>query len=202
MSDSPAEIAERAAFCLREAAAALAAAASPECAGSIAAIARALADALRAGRKVLVCGNGGSAAQSQHVAAELVVRLSSRRDRGALRVIALTTDTSILTACANDFSFDEVFARQVEALADPGDVVVGVSTSGNSRNVVRAFEAAAKRGAKTVLFTGRAGGELSSLADLAFFAPSGDTPRIQEVHLATCHAVCAIVEDLLFGPVP
>lgn len=176
------------------------AAESEDCVAAIAAIARALAGAIRAGGKVLLCGNGGSAADAQHVATELVVRLSAARTRRALPAIALTTDTSLLTACANDFSFDDVFARQVEALAAPGDVVVGISTSGNSANVLRAFEAAARKGARRVLFSGGDGGRLKAAADLVFLSPARDTSRIQEVHLAAYHAACFLVEELLFPP--
>jgi D-sedoheptulose 7-phosphate isomerase len=175
------------------------AAASDGCAAALAAIARAMASALAAGRKILICGNGGSAADSQHMATELVVRLTAERARRALPAIALSTDTSLLTACSNDFSFDEVFARQVEALGERGDVLLGISTSGGSRNVIRAFEVAAARGLVRVLFTGGTGGRLLPLADHAFVAPAGDTSRIQECHQAGYHAVCFLVEELLFG---
>ncbi len=185
---------------LRESAAAVRRAAdSEECAAAIDAIGRAIAGAIAAGRKVLVCGNGGSAADAQHIAAELVVRLSADRPRRALAAVALSTDTSILTAAANDLGFDEIFARQVEALGEPGDVLWGISTSGNSRNVVRAFEAAAARGLSRVLFTGGDGGRLRALADLALVAPARETGHIQEVHRAAYHATCALVEELLFG---
>lgn len=172
---------------------------SQACVAAIEGIAGAVASALGAGKKVLVCGNGGSAADAQAIAAELVVRLTAERNRRALAAIALTTDSSILTACSNDYSFDEVFARQIEALGAPGDVLWGISTSGNSRNVVRAFEVAAERGLRRVLFTGGDGGRLCALAELAFIAPARDTSRIQEVHQAAYHAACFLIEELLFG---
>jgi len=174
------------------------AARSEGCIASLQAIAEAVARALAGGKKVLLCGNGGSAADAQHVATELVVRLSGERPaRRALPAIALTTDTSLLTACANDLGFPEVFARQVQALGRPGDVLIGISTSGNSANVVRAFEAAGPFAIVKVLFTGGTGGRLLGLSDLAFVAPTADTQHIQEVHLAAYHAVCALVEDRL-----
>jgi D-sedoheptulose 7-phosphate isomerase len=173
--------------------------ASEPCLAAIAATARAVAAALAGGKKVLLCGNGGSAADSQHVATELVVRLRADRPRRALPAIALSTDTSLLTACSNDFSFDEVFARQVEALGAPGDVLWGISTSGNSPNVVRAFEVAREKGLVRVLFSGGSGGKLAALADVAYLAPAADTSRIQELHAAGYHAACFLVEEILFG---
>ncbi len=178
------------------------AAESDPCVIALVEIATAVADAIGAGRKVLVCGNGGSAADSQHIATELVVRLQAARSRRPLPAIALTTDTSLITACSNDFDFDEIFARQVEALGARGDVLIGISTSGNSKNVVRAFETAAERGVRRIFFGGGTGGKLAQLADLAFIAPEADTSHIQEVHLASYHAVLFLVEDLLFGPLP
>ena len=155
-------------------------------------IARRIAGVLRGGGKLLLCGNGGSAADAQHVAAEFVGRY--RKNRIPLPALALTTDTSILTAVGNDFDFADVFARQVEALARPGDLVVGISTSGKSPNVLKAVETARRRGVATLAFT-RAGGEpLVSLADLAFAAPSTDTPRVQEAHLLAWHIVCDLLE--------
>jgi D-sedoheptulose 7-phosphate isomerase len=156
------------------------------------AIAKRIAEVLRGGGKLLLCGNGGSAADAQHVAAEFVGRY--RKNRIPLPAIALTTDTSILTAVGNDFDFADVFARQVEALAQPGDLVVGISTSGKSPNVLKAIEAARRKGAGTLAFT-RAGGEpLASLADLTFAAPSTDTPRVQEAHLLAWHIICDLLE--------
>jgi D-sedoheptulose 7-phosphate isomerase len=177
------------------------AAESDACVIALVEIATAIADALRAGGKVLICGNGGSAADSQHIATELIVRLQAARPRRPLPAIALTTDTSILTACSNDFSFDDVFSRQVEALGQKGDVFIGISTSGNSPNVVRAFEAAAERGMRRVFFGGGKGGKCVALADLAFLAPGTDTSHIQEVQLQAYHAMLFLVEELLFGAI-
>jgi D-sedoheptulose 7-phosphate isomerase len=146
----------------------------------------------RMGGKILWCGNGGSAADAQHLAAEFMVRF--RHDRRSIPSIALTTDTSILTAASNDYGYEHIFRRQVEALAAKGDVVVGISTSGNSRNVYLALEAARKIGAVTVAFTGVGGGKLASRADFLFAVPSTDTARIQEAHILAGHVLCEIVE--------
>ncbi|HVU01480.1 MAG TPA: SIS domain-containing protein [Polyangiaceae bacterium] len=151
--------------------------------------------ALRGGRKILFCGNGGSAADAQHVAAELVGRFKLERDPWP--AIALSTDTSILTAVSNDWEFEDVFARQVRALARPGDVVVGISTSGKSPNIIRALSDAKKKGATTVAFVGSQGGPIADIADVAFKAPSSATPRIQEIHILAWHAVCEVVEETL-----
>lgn len=175
-----------------------AAAESPSHLAALSAIACAFADTIEGGGKVLLCGNGGSAADAQHVATEFVVRLSARRERRALAAIALTTDTSLLTACANDYDFEQIFARQVEALGRPGDVLVGISTSGNSGNVIAAFAAAKACGMRTALFTGGDGGKLLPLSDLAFVSPSNVTGHIQETHLAAYHAVCELMEVILF----
>ena len=156
------------------------------------AIALAMTATLRAGGKILWCGNGGSAGDSQHLAAEVVGRF--RRARQGLASIALTTDTSILTAVANDYGFDVVFSRQVEALGNPGDLLVGVSTSGNSRNVIAALEAARPRGLVTVAFTGAGGGKLAALADHLFAVASRDTARIQEAHILAGHMLCDWIE--------
>ena len=156
------------------------------------AIARVIASALRGGGKILWCGNGGSAADSQHMAAEIVGRF--RRERRGLPGIALTTDTSILTAVANDYGFDMVFARQVEALGVPGDVLVGISTSGNSRNVMAALEAARSLGLVTVAFTGAGGGKMAALADHLLAVDSCDTARIQEAHALAGHMICDWIE--------
>jgi D-inositol-3-phosphate glycosyltransferase len=155
-----------------------------------------LVGAIRSGGKVLVCGNGGSAAESQHLVAELVGRFR-REDRPALPAISLTTDTSVLTAWANDASFEEVFARQVEALGRPGDVLVGMSTSGNSPNVLRAFEAARHRGIRCVAMLGGDGGRLRALADVAVVVPAADGQRTQEVHLLLVHVISELVEERL-----
>jgi D-sedoheptulose 7-phosphate isomerase len=169
-----------------------------ESTGILLEVATAFAETLRGGGKILFCGNGGSAADAQHVAAELVGRFAIEREPWP--AIALTTDTSILTAVGNDWDFRDVFARQVRALARPGDLVVGISTSGKSPNVVRALEAARERGAFTIAFVGRNGGPIANAADLAFRAPDAATPRVQELHILAWHAVCEIVEAALAAP--
>lgn len=147
---------------------------------------------LQRGNKILLMGNGGSAADSQHIAAEIVGRY--KRERRGLPAIALTTDTSILTAVGNDYGFEYVFSRQVEALCDPQDVVVGISTSGNSGNVVKAIEVAKEIGAITVLFSGGSGGKLAEMCDYSLVMPSKETARIQEAHLFIAHSVCEIMD--------
>ncbi|MTJ80959.1 MAG: D-sedoheptulose 7-phosphate isomerase [Telmatospirillum sp.] len=144
------------------------------------------------GGKILFCGNGGSAADAQHLATEIVVRY--KVNRRALPSIALTTDTSILTAAANDFSFDEVFSRQVEALARPGDVVIAISTSGKSPNILKALEAARTAGATAAGFSGRDGGAMVGLADPLLIVPSNVTARIQEMHILIGHMLCDAIE--------
>ena len=156
-----------------------------------------LAKAFRAGNKLLVMGNGGSAADAQHLAAEIVGRF--KMERRGLPAIALTTDSSILTAVGNDYGFDAVFTRQVEALAGPGDVVIGISTSGTSRNVKAALELARTRGCCTVGLLGRDGGTIAGLVDLPLVVPSCETPRIQEGHITIIHIVCDLLEQELFG---
>ncbi len=147
-------------------------------------------------KKVILFGNGGSAADAQHIAGELVNKLSF--ERKALPAIALTTDTSVLTSIANDYDYSKVFARQVEALAEDGDVVIGISTSGNSASVLEGMRAARKK-AYTVGFAGMGGGELSHVVDIALRVPSEDTPRIQEAHIAILHIICYLIEKELFG---
>ncbi len=151
--------------------------------------------AVHDGKKILWCGNGGSAADSQHLAAELVGRFL--KERRALPSIALTTDTSILTAIGNDYGYDLVFRRQVEALCVPGDVLVGISTSGNSKNVLLALEAARMIGAHTVAFTGKNGGPMAKAASLTLQIPSTETPRIQEAHILCGHMLCDYIEQNL-----
>jgi D-sedoheptulose 7-phosphate isomerase len=155
-------------------------------------IAKQVISCFERGNKLLLFGNGGSASQAQHFAAELVNKLVSYRK--ALPAIALTTDTSILTSIGNDLDFSEIFSRQVEALGKEGDVVWGISTSGNSPNVIKAFNVAKKAGLLTICFTGEEGSELSSIADIFLNVPSKNTVRIQEVHLCSGHAVCELVE--------
>jgi D-sedoheptulose 7-phosphate isomerase len=159
---------------------------------------RITADAMKQGRKLLVCGNGGSAADAQHLVAEFVSRLTV--DRPALRAIALTTDTSILTAVGNDYSYDNVFERQVEALGLPGDVLLAISTSGNSKNCIKALKLARTLGIHTIAYTGNKGGLMASLADINVIIPSSTTMNIQESHLALEHIYCMIVERFYFGP--
>jgi D-sedoheptulose 7-phosphate isomerase len=155
------------------------------------------AKAMSAGRKLLVAGNGGSAADAQHLVAEFVVRLTVHRP--ALRAVALTVDTSILTACGNDYSFDHVFERQVEALGQPGDVFLAISTSGNSKNLLLALATARKLGMATIGFTGNGGGAMKELCDFNVIIPSSTTMNIQESHLALEHIFCMTVERFTFG---
>jgi D-sedoheptulose 7-phosphate isomerase len=161
----------------------------------IAALAGRMAETLTAGGTIYWTGNGGSAADAQHLAGELVAQL--RRKRKALASVALTTNTSLLTSIANDDSYEEVFARQVEALLHSNDMLIALSTSGNSRSVVRAVEQANARDAVTVAWTGETGGALAKVAKLCLCVPSRDTQRIQESHITIGHIVCGLVEDLL-----
>ncbi|MHB0976074.1 MAG: D-sedoheptulose-7-phosphate isomerase [Candidatus Aquicultorales bacterium] len=163
----------------------------------IADVASLIIEAYRAGGKVLFMGNGGSAADAQHLACELVSKFGF--DREALPAIALNVNSSLVTAIGNDYGFDNIFARQVEAWARTGDVVVGISTSGNSANIVRALKKAVEMGASTVGFTGQSGGEVADVADVCLKVPSGSTPRIQEAHIVAGHIVCSLVEEGLFG---
>jgi D-sedoheptulose 7-phosphate isomerase len=167
------------------------------CSDDIAGAADVISRSLRDGGKVLFCGNGGSAGDAQHLATEFVSTLTLDRRRPAIPAIALTTDTSLLTAVANDFGFEEIFARQVEAVGRAGDVLVGISTSGDSRNVVRAFEQAASLGVSRVSLTGRRGGALAPAADLAIRVPSDETSHIQELHIAIGQLIAFLVEDEL-----
>ncbi len=164
----------------------------------VAAIVAAIVGAFRNGKKVLWCGNGGSAADAQHLAAEFSGRFL--RERGGLPSEALSVNTSALTAIANDFGYDAVFERQVEAFVQPGDVVVGITTSGKSPNVVRALEAANRLGATTVAFSGNGGGPLADIADLVLLGPHGYSAIVQEVHITMGHIICDLVEqELLFA---
>lgn len=150
-------------------------------------------EALKSGNKVLFCGNGGSAADAQHLAAELIGRF--QKERRSLASVALTTDTSILTAVANDYGYDEVFARQVEGLGRSGDVLIGISTSGNSANVVKAALKARDTEMHTIAFTGEGGGKLKDICDITFAVPSKVTARIQEMHIMVGHIICELVEE-------
>lgn len=165
--------------------------------GTLEKIGQAIVDAYRNDRKVLVFGNGGSAADAQHFAAELVCRF--QKNRAALPALALTANIANLTAIGNDFNFDDIFSRQLEAFCRPGDVVIAISTSGNSPNVLKALEEARRKKAITVGFTGGTGGKMNDKLDISFCAPSTVTARIQECHLLAIHILCSLVEDALFG---
>ncbi|HMY11684.1 MAG TPA: D-sedoheptulose 7-phosphate isomerase, partial [Turneriella sp.] len=152
--------------------------------------------AYRAGKKTLIAGNGGSAADAQHIAAEFVSRFYF--DRPALASIALTTDTSALTAIGNDYGYELLFSRQIEANGSSGDIYIAISTSGNSKNVLKSLESAKKLGIKTVGLTGRSGGKMKDMVDYCICVPSDETPRIQETHILIGHILCAAVEKELF----
>jgi D-sedoheptulose 7-phosphate isomerase len=156
-------------------------------------------NALNQKKKLLFCGNGGSAADSQHIATEFVIRMNPAIKRPGIPAIALTTDTSLLTAGANDFGYDNVFAREVEALGNAGDVLVGISTSGKSESVNNAFRSAKSKGMATIAFLGKDGGASKNLVDLAIVIPSDDTQRIQEGHITVGHIICALVEREMYG---
>jgi D-sedoheptulose 7-phosphate isomerase len=158
-----------------------------------------LAEAFRNGNKLLLCGNGGSAADCQHIAAELVIRLSHKINRPALPAVALTTDTSNLTAGGNDIGFENVFARSVEGLGRTGDILITISTSGNSPNLLKAVEKAKSIGIKTIGFLGGSGGKLKSLVDLPIIIPSSNVQRIQEGHITIAHIICELVEEELYA---
>lgn len=168
---------------------------SRECLGDIAEAATTIGAALKDGRKVVFFGNGGSAADAQHIAAELVGKFKKKRP--ALSAWALTTNTSVLTAIGNDFGFDEIFSRQVEGTLRAGDVAIGISTSGRSPNVIKGIEEARRVGAKTIALTGSGGGRLAPLCDHKVIVPSDDTQRIQECHIMIGHIVCELVEDMI-----
>jgi D-sedoheptulose 7-phosphate isomerase len=163
----------------------------------IARIAEEMIRAYRRGNKLVWFGNGGSAADAQHLSCELTSKFYLKRK--ALESLALTTNTSVLTAIANDYDFDEIFARQVEAVVKPGDIVIGISTSGNSQNVIRGIEEAKRQGATTVALTGASGGKIKDNVDFLVAVPSAETPRIQESHIMIGHILCYLVEKGLFG---
>ena len=150
-------------------------------------------DTLKNGGKILLCGNGGSAADAQHIAAELVGRYKT--DRKGLSAIALTTDSSALTSIANDFGYLDVFNRQVEALANKGDLVIGISTSGRSNNIINALQLASKLKCKTIGFSGQDGKEMKEICDITIEIPSNDTPRIQEMHIVIGHTICHLIDQ-------
>jgi D-sedoheptulose 7-phosphate isomerase len=154
--------------------------------------------ALERGNKVLLCGNGGSAADAQHLAGELVSRFMF--DRPGLPAFALTTDSSVMTAIGNDYGYEHVFARQVAAVGVKGDVLIAMSTSGRSPNILAALRTAREKGLATIGFTGRAGGDMPSLCDVVYHAPAEETPKIQEGHIVVGHIVCGVIERALFAP--
>lgn len=156
-------------------------------------------DAFKNGKKLLLIGNGGSAADCQHIATEFVVRLSHTLQRPALPAIALTTDTSNLTAGGNDIGFENIFARNLEGLGNEGDVLLAISTSGNSVNIIKAVDKAEKKNIKVIGFLGGSGGKLKSLVDLSVIIPSSNTQRIQEGHITVAHIICELVENELYG---
>ncbi len=164
---------------------------------AIEAVAKACVSVYKNGKKTLLAGNGGSAADAQHIAAELVGRYGF--DRPSIPSIALTTDTSNLTAIGNDYGYDKVFSRQLEGMAVKGDLFIGISTSGNSQNVINAFESAKAKGVTTVALVGRDGGTMAQMADFAIIVPSNATPRIQESHILIGHILCDIIEKEMFG---
>lgn len=169
-----------------------------ECSEDILAAADLLSDAFRKGNKLLLCGNGGSAADCQHIAAEFMIRLSHHINRPALPAIALTTDTSNLTAGGNDIGFENIFARLIEGLGNEGDVLLAISTSGNSPNIIKAVEKAKSRKMKVIGFLGGTGGKLKEMVDLPLVIPSANTQRIQEGHITVAHIVCELVESGLY----
>ena len=160
-------------------------------------IAGVMARALLTGRKILLCGNGGSAADSQHIAAEFIGRF--KRERQSFPALALTTDTSILTAIGNDYAYEQIFSRQVEGLGEKGDLLIGLSTSGNSKNILEAVKAAGGKGITSVGFTGNRGGALKDITDLCFLAQSSETSHIQEVHITALHALSEVAETLVLS---
>lgn len=172
------------------------------CTADITRAAQILIETLNAGGKIMLCGNGGSAADCQHISAEFTSVLSQDFVRPGLAAIAMTTDTSFITANANDFGFEGIFERQVQALGREGDCVIGISTSGNSKNVLCALKYARERNIKTIALTGGSGGQMADIADVAVKVPSADTQHIQESHIAIGHILCALVEFGLFNHHP
>lgn len=170
------------------------------CGTAVSQAAEAVRRCFEAGGKLLICGNGGSAADSQHIAAEFVNRFLL--DRPPLAAVALTTDTSILTACGNDFGFHQIFEKQVQALGRKGDVLLAISTSGSSKNVILALEAARRAGMVCIGMTGSSGGGMAQLCDILIKAASSHTPRIQETHIFLAHMICQMVESAIFKDGP
>jgi D-sedoheptulose 7-phosphate isomerase len=159
-------------------------------------VANIIASSLKKGGKLILFGNGGSAADAQHIAAEFVGRF--KLERQGLAAISFTTNTSVITSIANDYGYEEIFSRQLEGLAGENDVVIGISTSGNARNVITGLLEAKKIGLKTIAFTGSGGGEMTAIADISLLVPSDNTPRIQEAHILIGHIICELVEETLF----
>ncbi len=157
---------------------------------------RLIAEAFNDGKKLLLFGNGGSATDASHIAAEFVNRF--KKERPGLPAIALNTDMAIITSIANDYDYSEIFARQLKSLSEEGDVIIAISTSGNSGNVLKAMEVAKRRKLRSIVFTGAKGEKLASKADYAFIVPSDNTPRIQETHITLGHVLCQMVEEILF----
>ena len=170
-----------------------------ECSEDILSAVKIISDSYKKGKKLLLCGNGGSAADCQHIATEFMIRLSHHINRPALPAIALTTDSSNLTAGGNDIGFENIFARSIEGLGNEGDVLITISTSGNSSNLLKAVEQAKNKGLKVIGFLGGNGGKLKALVDLPIIIPSSNTQRIQEGHTTTGHIICELVEDDLYG---
>lgn len=169
------------------------------CGKDITKAAELLTDCFRDGKKVLLCGNGGSAADAQHIATEFVIRLRPEQTRPALPAVALTTDTSYLTAGSNDLGYENVFLRAVEALGNSGDILIAISTSGNSPNIINAVKLANERGLITIGLLGEGGGKTLPHCHHAIRIPSGDTQRIQEGHITAAHIICQLVEEKMFG---
>ena len=169
-----------------------------ECSKDIERIGRVLAEAVKSGNKIMFCGNGGSAADAQHLAAELVVRLRPNVNRKALPGLALTVDPSIITAGGNDYGFNSIFERGVEAYGKKGDVLIGISTSGNSQNVLQAMEKAKEIGVKSIGLLGKSGGKIKTISDDALIVPSETTARIQESHILVGHIWCEMIEEIVF----
>ncbi len=159
-------------------------------------VSKLIAEAFNEGKKLILFGNGGSACDASHMAAEFVNRF--KRERPGLPAICLNTDMAVLTSIANDYDFSEIFARQLKTLAEKGDIAIAISTSGNSRNVLKAVEVAKKKGIKVISFTGLKGDKLAKRSDIAFIVPSENTPRIQETHITLAHVLCQMVEEILF----
>lgn len=170
-----------------------------ECSDDILEAAAMVSSSISQGNKILLCGNGGSAADCQHIAAEFMIRLSHKLQRPAIPAIALTTDTSNLTAGGNDIGFENVFARLVEGLGREGDILLAISTSGNSPNIIRAAETARAKNMQVIAFLGGNGGKLKDISDLPLVIPSNNTQRIQEGHITVAHIICEIVEEELYG---